>query len=78
MDIVGGAMLKFDFSLKTRDGQRIESIQIHGKDLTDAERKLFQMYRYCEVISCRTISADHKLSPTADIEEVLSLIAKQN
>lgn len=70
-------MLKFDFTLKTRDGQRIESIQIHGKDLNDAERKLFQMYRYCEVLSCRTVSADHKPSNSPDIEEVLSLIAKQ-
>ena len=71
-------MLKFDFSVKTRDGQKIESILIQGRDLPDAERKLFQMYRYCEVISCRTINADHKLSQSSDIEEVLSLIAKQN
>lgn len=71
-------MLKFDFSVKTRDGQKIESIQIQGKDLPDAERKLFQMYRYCEVLNCRTINADNKVSQTADIEEVLSLISKQN
>lgn len=71
-------MLKFDFSVKTRDGQKIESILIQGKDLSDAERKLLQMYRYCEVISCRTINADNKLSQSSDIEEVLSLIAKQN
>ena len=71
-------MLKFDFSVRTRDGQKIESIQIQGRDLPDAERKLFQMYRYCEVISCGTINADHKLSQSSDIEEVLSLIAKQN
>ncbi len=70
-------MLKFDFSLKTRDGQNVESIHIHGKDLSDAERKLRQMYRHCEVISCTTIDPDNKISQSADIEELLSLIAKQ-
>ena len=71
-------MLKFDFCVKTRDGQKIDSIQIQGKDLPDAERKLFQMYRHCEVISCRTISVDNRYSHATDIEEVLSLIAKQS
>lgn len=71
-------MLKFDFSVKTRDGQKIESIQIQGKDLPDAERKLFQMYRYCEVVECRTINVDSKHPHATDIEEVLSLIAKEN
>lgn len=71
-------MLKFDFSVNTRDGQKVESIQIHGKDLPDAERKLRQMYRHCEVISCRTIDTANKLSPSADIEELLTLIAKRN
>jgi hypothetical protein len=71
-------MLKFDFSIQTRDGQRVESILIQGIDLPDAERKLFQMYRYCEVLNCRTVNANNKCSQSADIEEVLSLIAKQN
>ena len=71
-------MLKFDFTVKTRDGQKIDSIQIQGKDKQDAERKLFQMYRYCEVLNCRTIDLSHKLSHTTDIEELLSLIAKHN
>ena len=71
-------MLKFDFSIKTRDGQKIVSIQIQGKDLSDAERKLFQMYRYCEVISCSTIGTDNVPLQSADFEAVLSLIAKKN
>ena len=70
-------MLKFEFSIKTRDGQKVESIQIQGRDQPDAERKLFQMYHYCEVINCRTINADNKYPHSTDIEEVLSLIARQ-
>ncbi|GGB99410.1 hypothetical protein GCM10007205_05920 [Oxalicibacterium flavum] len=45
-------MLKYDFSLKTREGQRLNSIVIGGIDRSDAERKLRQMYRHCEVIHC--------------------------
>lgn len=70
-------MLKFDFSVNTRDGQRVESIQIYGKDLPDAERKLRQMYHYCEVVSCKTIDPGNKLSQSVDVEELLSLISKQ-
>lgn len=71
-------MLKFDFSVKTRDGQKVESVLIHGKDLPDAERKLRQMYRDCEVTRCETINSDKVLCQSADIEEVLSLISRHS
>ncbi len=69
-------MLKFDFSVKTRDGQKVESICIQGKDVMDAERKLRQMYRDCEVMHCQAVSTDKVPFQSADIEEVLSLIAR--
>ena len=69
-------MLKFNFSVTTRNGQRVENIRIHGKDLPDAERKLRQMYLQCEVTHCNTIDLDKKISQSADIEDVLSLIVK--
>ena len=69
-------MQKFDFSVKTRDGQNVDSIQIYGKDLPDAERKLRQMYRNCEVTQYKTIETEKKISQSADIEEVLTLISK--
>ncbi|MBI5435581.1 MAG: hypothetical protein HY937_00445 [Nitrosomonadales bacterium] len=71
-------MLKFNFSVTTRDGQRVENIQIHGKDLPDAERKLRQMYRDCEVLQYKTIDPDKRIAQSADIEDVLSLIAKDS
>ncbi len=70
-------MLKFEFSVRTRDGQKIESIMIHGKDLPDAERKLRQMYHHCEVMNCNTINVDKTTGRSVDIEDVLSLIAKE-
>ncbi len=45
-------MQKYAFSIRTRSGQFIERIAIAGKDREDAERKLNQMYLYCEVVSC--------------------------
>lgn len=71
-------MLKFDFSVKTRDGQKVDNIQIYGRDLPDAERKLRQMYHHCEVTSCKTINTDKISGQSADIEELLSLISKQD
>ncbi|MDE2310254.1 MAG: hypothetical protein KGL01_05430 [Betaproteobacteria bacterium] len=71
-------MLKFNFSLRTRDGQTVENIQLYGKDLSDAERKLRQMYRNCEVTQYKIINSDNKIAQSADIEDVLSLIAKDS
>ena len=70
-------MLKFNFTVTTRNGQRVENIQIQGKDLSDAERKLRQMYQHCEVTQCRQIDMDRKISPSADIAEVLTVIVKE-
>lgn len=71
-------MLKFDFSLTTRDGQKVESVQIYGRDAADAERKLRQMYIHCEVTQCRIVETGSKIAQTSDIEDVLSLIAKED
>lgn len=71
-------MLKFDFSVKTRDGLKVESVQIFGKDMQDAERKLRQMYHHCEVTSCREISTDKVLGQSVDIEDLLTVISKQD
>lgn len=71
-------MPKFDFSLTTRDGQKVEHIHIYGQDLPDAERKLRQMYHHCQVTQCSIVSHEKELSQSADIEDVLSLIVKNS
>ena len=71
-------MPKFDFSVITRDGQVVDSVQIYGQDLPGAERKLRQMYYNCQVTQSRIINTERELSQSADIEDVLSLIARQN
>ena len=69
-------MLKFDFSLKTRDGQKVESILIAGRDQPDAERKLLQMYRNCEVTRCDVRKTEDKSGQSMFVEDLLTLIAK--
>ncbi|OIR10734.1 hypothetical protein GALL_75050 [mine drainage metagenome] len=70
-------MQKFDFSILTRDGQRVESVVIAGNDEAEAERKLRQMYRYCEIVSCNAKNAgDGKAQQVMSVEDILSLISK--
>ncbi len=69
-------MQKFVFSIRTRDGQKVENIVIAGRDKAEAERKLKQMYRYCEVVNCVARSMDGKSQQSMSVEEVLSLISR--
>lgn len=70
-------MQKFDFSILTRDGQKVDSIVIAGRDEAEAERKLRQMYRYCEITSCNARGAgDGKNQQAVSVEDILSLISK--
>jgi len=70
-------MLKFEFAIQTRDGQKVEGISIMGADQQDAERKLFQMYRQCTVIRCDVKLGDDRNKQTASVEDLLSLISKE-
>lgn len=70
-------MQKFDFSILTRDGQKVESVVITALDEATAERRLRQMYRYCEVVSCNAKqSEDGKNQHVMSVEDILSLISK--
>ncbi|OWW21077.1 hypothetical protein [Noviherbaspirillum denitrificans] len=69
-------MQKFDFAIHTRSGQRVDSIVIAGRDREDAERKLFQMYRNCTVITCTIKQPEEKARQAASMEDLLTLISK--
>ena len=45
-------MQKFCFSIRTRDGLPISRLMILGSNQEEAERKLKQMYHFCEIVSC--------------------------
>lgn len=69
-------MLKFVFSLKTRDGQPVDNIAIAARDRADAERKLCQMYRNCEIVRCEEQHAETLSSETMSFEDIMTLISK--
>jgi hypothetical protein len=69
-------MLKYDFSIHTRDGLKIASIVIAGRDQQDAERKLRQMYRQCEILSCKVRNAETRSQHGITIDRGLSLVTK--
>lgn len=69
-------MLKFVFSIRTRNGQKVEGLHISGHDSAGAEAKLKQMYQHCEVLSCELKQPENKHLETVSIEEILTLISK--
>jgi hypothetical protein len=69
-------MLKFYFSVLTRDGQKVDSIIIAGNDQQDAERKLRQMYHHCRVISCEIKQSETRYLQAMSFEDILTSITK--
>lgn len=45
-------LTKYGFRIRTRVGLVINNLLIPGRDAGEAQRKLRQMYRDCEIIEC--------------------------
>jgi hypothetical protein len=71
-------MHKYIYSIRTRDGLPIARLMILGKDQEEAERKLKQMYRHCEIVSC---ASDHQVTikkgQNTFIESITSMLTKR-
>jgi hypothetical protein len=68
---------KFAFRIRSRTGMVVENLAIHGRDESDAQRKLVQMYPHCQVLECRSVGAPRETRPEhASFEHVLSLVTK--
>lgn len=70
-------MQKFNYSIRTRDGLPIERLTISGRSQEDAERKLKQMYRHCEIINCKSLHQVVIRRKNTFSEDFTSLLAKQ-
>lgn len=46
-------MVRYGFNIRTKTGQRVDNILILAASLTDAERRLRQMYIQCEILERR-------------------------
>jgi hypothetical protein len=67
-------VIRFGFNIKTKHGQRVENIQIMAATQTDAERRLRQMYHYCEIIDCSEQSVPRRVD-TLDMEGIIGMIS---
>ena len=66
---------KYAFRIRTRTGMVVENLTIHGREESDAQRKLIQMYPHCQVLECRSLKAQAKPDP-ASFEDVITLVTK--
>ena len=67
--------IRYGFRIRTRHGLVVENLVIHGRDEADAERKLRQMYRHCQVVE-RTILASSRKGENMSFEDVVTLLTK--
>lgn len=70
-------MTKYRFRIRTRNGLLLEQLNIQGRDRADAERKLFQMYPYADVLECLEAAESAGREENIDLSGVLSLISRQ-
>ena len=68
-------LTKFSFRIRTRIGLVVDNLMIHGHDESDAQRKLRQIYRDCEILDC-VCQRGNVRSPPVSLEDVLSIITR--
>lgn len=68
-------LTKYCFRIRTRLGLVVDNLMIHGRDEAEAQRKLRQMYRDCEVVECVCHRGSVR-TPVASFEDVVSLITR--
>jgi len=72
-------MLKYGFKIRTRSGLVVDNLLIPGKDQADAERKLSQIYRNCEILESKSVQmAGRDESMDMDMDGIISLISRQD
>jgi hypothetical protein len=70
-------MMKFGFKIRTRSGLVVDNLLIPGKDQADAERKLTQIYRHCEILETKAIQQQATRDDSMDMDGIISLISRQ-
>lgn len=69
------AFTKYAFRIRTRLGVVVDNLMIHGRDEFEAQRKLQQMYRGCQIIECVCHRGTVRV-PVSSFEEVANLIVR--
>ena len=69
-------LTKFGFRIRTRVGLIVENLLIPGRDAAEAERKLLQIYRGCEILERTCHRPNTKAAPLTSYEDVNALIVR--
>ena len=69
-------MNKYGFRIRTRSGGLVENLQVQARDRAEAEGKISQIYRHCEILECQEITPTLK-KEGLDLDDVLALINKR-
>lgn len=67
------ALQKYGFKIKTRTGMVLENLTVQARDRSEAERRIQQIYHYCEVLECHENTPTARAG-TADVDAVIALI----
>lgn len=66
---------KYGFRIRTRNGAIVENLSIAGRDESDAQRKLLQMYQGCEILASFSLPAPGTArNGHASYEDIMDLI----
>jgi hypothetical protein len=68
---------KYGFKIRTRGGMVVDNLLIPGRDQADAEKKLMQIYRYCEILEAKPVQ-QRLYEDSIDVDGIISLISQQD
>jgi hypothetical protein len=68
---------KYGFRIRTRSGSTVDNLQVHARDRAEAEVRITQIYRNCEILECQEVTPTLK-KEGLDLEDVVALINKQD
>jgi len=68
---------KFGFRVKTRGGMVVENLTVQARTREDADKRIHQIYRNCEILECNELTPDVR-GGSVDLEGMISLISKQD
>ena len=69
-------LTKYGFRIRTRVGLVVDRLMIHGRDHEDAQRKLRQMYRDCEILEGIAHHGTVRSPVNANYDDVLRMISR--
>ena len=70
------SLIKYGFRIRTRAGLVLDKLMIHGRDHEEAQRKLRQMYRDCEILECIAHHGTVRTPINANCKDASSAISR--